>query len=265
MSLPPMKGVIGCALLIAALALTAGSTHAFAQRLACSTIRPGETATHVARRITGDARNRFEPWFQIVDPGASRFIAKAQYDRIRPGWRACIVSEPVRTESLRVLADTAVATRMNAVLDDIVRIVGGIDSTYVLWGALVILISIGWRSVDEYVTDRHTMLDAMNRFGQAFILEFERPLIQQDRPERPIQSRLRAIPHRRRLEILLASNGAGRYPNLSDHKKNVEYDVTRVLQLLRDQPFACGPLYAQGPWVVVPFALQISSKQAGGK
>jgi hypothetical protein len=109
------------------------------------------------------------------------------------------------------------------------------------------------------------MLEAMHHFGESFIREFERPLIEQDDARGPIESRLRASAHRRRLEILLAPRGGKRYPNLSDHRKNVEYDVTRVLQRLRDQPFVCSPLYAQGRWVVVPFQFQVSSRQAGGR
>ena len=98
-----MSVITRCALFIV-LALVAESPQALAQRLACATIRPRETTADVARRVTGDARNRYEPWFQILDPAASRFIAKAQYDHIRPGWRACIVNEPLRTETHRPLA-----------------------------------------------------------------------------------------------------------------------------------------------------------------
>jgi hypothetical protein len=75
------------------------------------------------------------------------------------------------------------------------------------------------------------------------------------------------------LEILLAPGDGRRYPNLADHKANFAYDVFRVLQLLRDQPFACAPPYAHGGWVVVPFHFQRPAeaglyvgrpKQAGG-
>jgi len=239
-----MKRALWSALLVV-LALAAASPHAFAQRLACSTIQPGETAARVARRVTGDPRNRHQPWFQIVDPTDSRFIAKGQYDRIRAGWLACIVNEP---------AENAID-----------RGAGGSDLTPVLWGGLVVVIALVWRSVDEYLADRQARLDAMKRFGETFVREFERPLLQQPLRERPLQSRLRVSPHRQRLDVLLAPSGGRRYPNLADHRKNVAYDVTRVLQQVRDQAFVCGPLYAQGPWVVVPFQFQVSSTQAGGK
>ena len=254
-----MKG-IGALLVL--LAVTAASSHALAQRRACAEIRPGETAAAVARRITGDAQNRYEPWFQILDPATSRFVRKAQYDHLRPGWRACVVNEPAPSGA-SPLAGASVW--MRATFDTLARTVGVLDSTFVLWTAFVILIALAWSGVNEYVSDRQRMLDAMRRFGETFIREFERPLIQQDDPERPIQSRLRTNAYRRQLEILFAPEGGRRYPNLSDHKKNVEYDVTRVLQRLRDQPFVRSPLYAQGDWVVVPFQFQVSSKQAGDK
>jgi hypothetical protein len=251
--------------LVVLLVVTATPSPALAQRLACAAIRPGETAATVARRVTGDARNRYEPWFQILDPTTSRFVGKAQYDHVRAGWRACVVHEPATTSARRDLAGTPVAVRIQGAFDTLARAIGGLDSTFVVWIALVIAIALASSGVDEYAADRQRMIQAMHRFGESFIREFERPLIEQDDARRPIESRLRASAHRRRLEILLAPRGVRRYPNLSDHRKNVEYDVTRVLQRLRDQPFVCSPLYAQGRWVVVPFQFQVSATQAGDK
>jgi hypothetical protein len=48
------------------------------------------------------------------------------------------------------------------------------------------------------------------------------------RRERPVRSRLRCGARLGRFDILLAPGEGRRYPNLSDHKKNVEYDVARV-------------------------------------
>jgi len=39
-----------------------------------------------------------------------------------------------------------------------------------------------------------------------------------------------------------------RYPNLSDHKKNVEYDVARVMDVLADDAFASGAPYTEAEW-----------------
>jgi len=242
-----MKNVGALAVL---LVVTASSSHALAQRLDCAVIRPGETAATVARRMTGDARNRHQSWFHILDPTTSRVVAKAQYDHIRPGWRACVMNEIANEPTT---------------FDTLARAIGGLDSTFVLWIALVIAIALASSGVDEYAADKRLMSEAMRRFGESFIREFERPLIEQDAAGRPIESRLKASTHRRRLEILLAPRSGRRYPNLSDHKKNVEYDVTRVLHGLRDHPFVCSPLYAQGRWVVVPFEFPVSSKQAGAR
>jgi len=105
----------------------------------------------------------------------------------------------------------------------------------------------------------------MRRFGERFVQEFERPLIRPGPGDRPIQSRLRFIPHRARLDVLLAPNAGRRYPNLADHKKNVEYDVVRVAELLGKYPFVAGRVYARGRWVVVPFQLTTEHRQAGAQ
>src|SRR5688500_6720624 len=74
-----------------ALALTLlESSSAAAQEWRCTPIRHGDSAATLARNLTGDARHRTAPWFQIVDPASQTILPKAGYDRIRPGWRACI-------------------------------------------------------------------------------------------------------------------------------------------------------------------------------
>jgi hypothetical protein len=256
-----MKGTIPRTLVVV-FCLSAASSPAAAQRLACVSIKPGETAAAVARRITGDARNGQATWFQILDPESSSFVDKARYDRIRPGWRACVVSEPVINES-PPLVGAPVDVRTSTSFTASARGPAVRGSTLVLLAALIVVLLSTWSGARRYLDARQRLLDEMQRFGETFILEFERPLMQPDRRERPIQSRLRASPERRQLEILLAPNGRSRYPNLSDHKKNVEYDLTRVLQLLRDQPFVCRPMYTRGRWVVVPFQFRLAPKQEG--
>ena len=61
----------------------AQADDAVAQRLLCSTIRTGETAGLVARRISGDAADTQEVWFQILNPATKRFVPKSGYDDIR--------------------------------------------------------------------------------------------------------------------------------------------------------------------------------------
>jgi hypothetical protein len=140
-----------------------------------------------------------------------------------------------------------------------------LEPTVLLSAALAYAVAVIWSGVDEFVAQRKQMLAAMQRFGEAFVREFERPLIQYGDTTRPIQSQLRVNVHRGTLEILIAPARGRRYPNLSDHRRNVEYDVARVLQRLRNHPFVSGPLYAQGDWVVVPFVTQVSASRTAVK
>jgi hypothetical protein len=80
--------------------------------------------------------------------------------------------------------------------------------------------------------------------------------------EHPLKSRVRRA-RRGRFEILLAPGEGRRYPNLTDHKRNVEYDVGRVLSALDDPDFVVGDLYTHSEWVVVPFQTRPSPKQPG--
>jgi hypothetical protein len=244
---------------------------AFAQSTVCHPIRGGETAAQLARRITGDARNVYQPSFQIMD-ASSRFVPKSQYNRIRRGWRACIVKETVesqvesrvepaaRVETLEA-AEVPLASQQ-AVNADIGPSPGSTDLTFVWLGAAVVLPLVGWKALDNYASRRKTSLIVMKHFAHRFVREFERPLIQHP-PERPVRSLVRLSPVRSRLDILLAPGEGRRYPNLADHKKNVEYDVVRILRVLADDSFVRDPLYTQEGWVVVPFRFKVSRKHTG--
>jgi hypothetical protein len=240
---------------------------AFAQSTVCHPIRGGETATQLARRITGDARNVYQPSFQIMD-ASSRFVPKSQYDRIRRGWRACIVKETVasgvqpaaQVETLEA-AEVPIASPQT-VAADILPAPGGIDLTFVWLGAAVVLPLVGWKALDNYTSRRKTSLIVMKHFAHRFVREFERPLIQHP-AERPVRSLVRLSPVRARLDILLAPGEGKRYPNLADHRKNVEYDVVRILRVLADDSFVRDPLYTQEGWVVVPFRFKVSRKHTG--
>jgi hypothetical protein len=216
---------------------------------------------------------------------SSRFVPKSQYDRIRPGWRACIVKDALeRRVGPAVQPDTVESADLalggpqptaagdfgpvGAValaapgLTDTLRPIEGIDLTWVWMGFAVLLPLLGWRLLDDYIGRRNTVSIVMKHFAHRFVREFERPLIQQPE-ERPLRARLRLRPARARLEILLAPGQGRRYPNLSDHKKNVEYDVVRIERLLADDSFVRDPLYTQAGWVVVPFRLEAVQKQTG--
>ena len=130
----------------------------------------------------------------------------------------------------------------------------------VLWIALVLALAMIGSGLHDYVRDRTTPLQ---RFGERFIREFARPLVRVRPSEPVVEAQLRVRPHRAQVEVMLAPAGGHNYPNLVDHRQNVEYDVERVLSALKDQRFELGPLYAQGRWVVVPLHLQVNPKQAG--
>jgi hypothetical protein len=142
------------------------------------------------------------------------------------------------------------------------RAIGGVDLTWVWFGGAVILPLFAWRIIDDYATRRKRVSIVMEHFARRFLSEFERPLIQ--RPaEHPVRSQLRLSPTRARLEILLAPGHGRCYPNLSDHKKNMEYDVARILRLLGDDSFVRDPLYTQAGWVVVPFRFTARKGRTG--
>ena len=233
--------------------VSAASASAAAQPLACASIRPGETAALAAARITGDARNRYAEWFQIVDPATRQVMAKSQYGLVRAGWSACIVDVRPRPASFAGTMAAAAST-----LD-------AIDSTYLSWALLVLLIAVAIHGADDYVTERRAVARLLTTFGETFVREFERPLVRSQPSGRVIDARLRLTPHRSRVDVLLAPRDGRPYPNLADHRKNLEYDVRRVLQLMQDPPFIPQPMRAEGRWVVVPFQLKVNPRQAGDR
>ena len=248
-----------------ALALTLLETsHAAAQEWRCTPIRHGDSAATLARRLTGDARNRLASRFQIVDPVTRTVLPKAGYGRIQPGWRACI-AETSLTPAPRQVSGEPTRGWLDATLGTLVNLARKADSNVVLWLALVMAITLISSSVGEYVAAKKPVPDAIRRFAEEFVREFERPLLLQDEQRRAIRARLRVNVPRRRLEVLLAPAAGRRYPNLSDHRTNVEYDIRRVTQRLRGPAVAGDALYAQGPWVVVPFEFPEKSRQAGVK
>jgi hypothetical protein len=257
--------------------MTTGSTYAFAQRdfarlsaelrsdgyLTCYPIRPGDTAAGLAHRFTGNAHNRYQPWFQIVNPATATFVSKSRYGAIQSGWHVCVATEMLRYGSARrqyhVVSSTPLMWPQTAVTQQRTAI-----DPSVLWWAAGLFVSglvLAHVLIRRYIRERRASLDIMRGFGDKFISEFERPLFRRSADVSPIKSRLRFAPARHRLEVLLAPAAGRTYPNLLDHRKNVEYDVERVLRLLRDEPFVHGPLYAKGPWVVIPFRFETGSNK----
>ena len=65
------------------------------------------------------------------------------------------------------------------------------------------------------------------------------------------------------LDVLLAPDAGLRYPNLTDHKGNVMYDVVRIQRALSEHAFVSSRPYARGRWVVVPFRFRVETREAG--
>jgi len=274
-----MKRVVWCALLI--VLIEASPKDAAAQSFVCYAMTRGESAAHAALRVTGNVQNAYQQWFQIRDR-SSRFVPKSQYNRIGAGWRACVerpamrsVSShanhvearevatvsgvPERSEDAAMLPAPARLARAKAIVrpqraaSDSLRGVGGTDLTMLWLFAAMVVPWFGWQIVDDYRARRETASIVVHCFVQRFVDEFERPLVRYDVGERPVRSRLRFGVRRGRFSILLAPAEGRVYPNLADHKKNVEYDVDRVMRVIADHSFVSGAPYTKAGWIVVPF------------
>ena len=223
----------------------------------CYAIRSGDTAARLAHRFTGNEFNRYQAWFQIVDPVTGAFIAKSRYNAIQSGWHVCVPTDMLRLRSIPA-GYSAVSSGLPALSAAAVPVKAALLDQRMLWWATPMLVLISalllawsWKRVDE----RRARVDVMKRFGNKFVSEFERPL-SRGVARRPIRARLRCAPGRRKVEILLAPATGHTYPNLIDHRRNVEYDVDRVFRLLRHEPFIGGPPYSEGQWVVIPCQLE---------
>jgi hypothetical protein len=270
--------------------LAGAPSAAFSESLDCHPIRRGESAAQVARRITGDSRDAYQSWFQIRN-ASSRFVPKSQYHSIRAGWQACLLKPIVQRASAKVedvvtpsvlsealpMASAPVApavlvtrepadgsTGLQSVAFVLLRAIGGLDFPMVWLGAAMVVPWVGWRFMDDYLVRKKTRTIVMQHFATRFVQEFERPL-RLSEADRPVRSRVRYNARRGRLDILLAPGRERRYPHLSDHKKDMEYDVARIVRALADRSFVNGPLYTQAGWVVVPFQFLVRPGRKGRK
>jgi hypothetical protein len=122
----------------------------------------------------------------------------------------------------------------------------------------------GWIFAARRRNEWRTTAVVMRGFGKRFVDEFERPLFRRHPRDPVIHSRLRVAARRCRLDILVAPSAGRSYPNLADHRNNVEYDVERILAQLGDGQFVNSPLYAEGEWVVIPFRFRHVTQQEDG-
>jgi hypothetical protein len=204
-------------------------------------------------------------WFQIVNPTTARRVPKDRYRLRFAGWRACIVDVPERgaTRASTPAPEIAPAAPVDAadgqpMATAVPRLAAlqqpaGWEPVAAVWGALILCIAGAFWMVDEHLRRRQQMRRLMQCFADRFVREFERPLMQEHPAEPPIESRVRLRPGRARLDVLLAPTAGRRYPNLTDHRHNVLYDVVRVQDALQDRSFVSRAPYARGRWVVVPF------------
>lgn len=228
-----------------------------AQQWRCYPFLRGETAGAAASRLAGDAGA-----FEILDLSTSRFVAKNQYGRIRPSWVGCTwVTQSIPAK----LGRSVIAAPTHAVkpTDASKRVWGAQPDP--LWSLLVLMLMTPWGAYEanRRWKRRRAVIGVMTQFGNSVIQEFERPLVQ-PRDARPaLRSRLRLQPLRNRFQVLLAPVAGRSYPNLSDHKKNVEYDMERVRQLLGDTPYINDSMRQRGEWVVLGFRARVQQQKAG--
>ena len=254
-----MKATVACWTLVSVLAAAPRVLGAAVPRFDCYPIRAGDTAAKAAQRLTGDNQNWRASWFQIVD-ARGRLVRKGDYEEIRPGWRVCLAVERPHPTAMLPLGrpDPSPALEPRAAPVSEPRSSIGVRPVNTAWwlAALgVVALSAALFVVNTWAKRRELAL-AMQRFGGDFVREFGRQW-QQYRGAGPSpQARLRIMPGRARLEILVSPPPGRTYPNLSDHRSNVEYDVARVTAALKHESFACGQPYVEGDWVVLPFHFQ---------
>lgn len=255
--------------LLAGVYLLVGAPSALArERVTCVTIRTDETVASVAKRVTGDARNMQASWFQIVNPTTSRPVPKTRYGFVFAGWNACTTVDDAPPEATiepaaQLLSTPAVAdTPPNrAVAPTLATVV--VWAPAAIWSTVVLALALACWLADDYLAGRRDTLRAMKLYADRFVEEFERPLLQPHLSHRPIQSRVRFKLGRARFDVLLAPEAGLRYPNLTDHKGNVMYDVVRIQRALSEHAFVSSRPYARGRWVVVPFRFRVETREAG--
>ena len=253
------------------LLLCAVPPGAEAQQFVCSPIVRGDTASRLARQLTGNAAAAYSNAFQIRDPARQMFVPKSQYWRLSTHWQACVARGAVTPNPLAyapavALATIAVEPEAPIVASPMPGVASAALSALpadrsqddvvfaVKIGAAVLLMLLICAAVADALASR-PIPPVMQRAGEEFLSAFARPLIDSSSRVPPIQARLRFVRHAQQLEISIAPGAGRRYPNLVDHKRNVEYDVNRVMRLLGTHFVVSGDLRAAGKWVVVPIRL----------
>jgi len=256
--------------------LCAAPPCAEAQQFVCRPIVRGDTVSRLALQLTGNARAAYTHAFQIRDPARQMFVPKSQYRRpLRTQWEACVATEPVDAplaSAPNVASWAAGARPAPAVIPAALTLPSApplpgpsdrsppsVALIATIGSAVVAMLLIG-AGFSGSLTP-HPIPADLQRAGEEFVVAFARPLIDSSSSVPPIQARLRFNPHAQQLEISIAPGNGRRYPNLVDHKRNVEYDVKRVMRIVGTHVVVSDRLRATGRWVVVP----IRESLTGGK
>jgi hypothetical protein len=230
-----------------------------AQHFVCRPIAPGDTATSLARRLTGSAAGAYDHAFQIRDPVRQMFVPKSHYQRLESDWQACVASAPVFDTPVAYAPVVELAA--STIVSDSPQppaLIPAPLANHTHWRlpsasftatAGAALVVVGLFSVVLAIGPR-PMPPSVRRAGEKFIGAFAEPLVDASSEVSPIQTRLRFVRRTQQLEISLAPGPGRRYPNLADHKHNVEYDVDRVVRALGNFVLTSPPR-ADGKWVVV--------------
>jgi hypothetical protein len=190
------------------------------------------------------------------------FVPKSQYARLQSDWQACVApgpapNTPVAYAPVVDLAASPIVLDQPApsplALASAPLMIARADRTplYVpfagITGAALLFLVLVSAAVS---LAPGPMPPSVRRDAENFVTVFARPLIDESSRVPPIQTRFRYRRRTQHLELSIAPAGGHRYPNLADHKKNVEYDIDRVLRVLGDYVLS-KPLRANGKWVVV--------------
>ena len=268
----------GCRLpTLVLLLLCAVPSIVHAEEFVCSPIARTDTVSTLARRLIGKSSAAYSDAFQIRDPARRMFVPKSQYQRLRAHWQACVLVRPresvapapVAPEAAAILPEAPMATPIPMAVSSVSPALTVAESSSSdgvagpALGAAALLIFLTGLAVTGWLAPR-SMPAPMQQAGDAFTAVFARPLIDPSSATPPIDTRLRFVRRTQQLEIFIAPGPGRRYPNLADHKKNVEYDINRVIRVLGNHVVLAGSLRAHGRWIVVPIRLT-HPDSAGGE
>jgi hypothetical protein len=249
-----------------------------AQQFVCWPIAAGDTVSSLARRLTGHASAAYGLSFQIRDPARRMFVPKSHYQRLQSDWQACVASAPVRrtpiafapvvelgrpamTPAIQTIAPPSLALASAPSIARAPRTSSAAPLAGAIGAGVIVILLL---SAAAGPLARRPMPPSVRRAGEHFVTVFARPLVDPSSAPSgtapPIESKLRFLRRTQQLEIALAPGPGHRYPNLADHKNNVEYDIERVLGVLGHFVLSSPPR-AAGKWVVVTICPVDRTKQ----